>query len=195
VRLIRSLEYRRMRWRNGAGETAEIARSPADASLDDFDWRISTAEIGVSGPFSVFPAIDRTLLVLSGAGLDLAVGDSPILRLHKDSDPYGFHGDTPTMASLVDGPIRDFNVMTRRNRVAQRVRRITTKVPLRLDRPDDVHGIHVSAGNTEFSCSGEIGTLNTGDTLLCDRSTADAVEIRPFSIAEIIVIDLQQLAR
>ena len=79
--------------------------------------------------------------------------------------------------------------------LAVRVQRITTKVPLRLDRPGGVHGIHVSAGSTEFSCSGEIATLNTGDTLLCDRSTADAVEIRPFSIAEIIVIDLQQLAR
>lgn len=184
-----------MRWRNGAGETAEIAQSPADASLDDFDWRISTAEVGASGPFSVFPAIDRTLLVLSGAGLDLAIGGSPILRLHKDSNPYRFPGDTPTTASLVDGPVRDFNVMTRRGHVAQRVERFAIKRALPLARPDDIRAIHVSVGGAELSCAGEIRTLETGDTLLYDRSTADTVAIRPLSTAQIIVVDLQQLAR
>ena len=33
------------RWKNGAGTSREVARGPADASFDDFDWRISLAEI------------------------------------------------------------------------------------------------------------------------------------------------------
>jgi uncharacterized protein len=184
-----------MRWRNGAGETAQIAQSPADASLDDFDWRISMADIGASGPFSVFPAIDRTLLVLSGEGIDLTIGGSPLLRLRKDGEPCRFPGDTATMASLVGGPVRDFNVMTRRGRFAQRVERIAIQGPLRLDRPDDTRAIHVSDGGIEFPCAGEIRILDTGDTLLYDRSTADALEIGPLPTARIIVIDLRQIAR
>jgi uncharacterized protein len=184
-----------MRWRNGAGETAQIAQSPDDASLDDFDWRISMAEIGASGPFSVFPAIDRTLLILSGEGIDLAIGGSPVLRLRKESDPCGFPGDAATTASLVGGPVRDFNVMTRRGRFAQRVERIVVQRPLRLDRPDNIRAIHVSDGGIEFPCAGEIRILDTGDTLLYDRSTADALEIGPLPTARIIVIDLRQIAR
>ena len=48
-------------WKNGGGETAEIAVSPAGAGFDDFDWRISTAIVAQSGPFSGFPGVDRVL--------------------------------------------------------------------------------------------------------------------------------------
>jgi hypothetical protein len=66
---------------------------------------------------------------------------------------------------------------------------------LRLDRPDDTRAIHVSDGGIEFPCAGEIRILDTGDTLLYDRSTADALEIGPLPTARIIVIDLRQIAR
>lgn len=42
-------------WKNGGGETAEILAFPAGAGFDDFSWRISTAIVAASGPFSAFP--------------------------------------------------------------------------------------------------------------------------------------------
>jgi environmental stress-induced protein Ves len=64
------LDYARMPWKNGGGQTTEIAVS-AGASLADFDWRVSIAEINADGPFSAFAGVDRTLVLLSGAGVRL----------------------------------------------------------------------------------------------------------------------------
>ena len=41
-------------WKNGGGVTREVAAHPAGASLEDFDWRVSTAEVRAAGPFSGF---------------------------------------------------------------------------------------------------------------------------------------------
>ena len=68
MQVLRAENYRRMPWKNGGGETTEIAVFPAGAGLDDFDWRVSMARVESSGPFSVFPGIDRTLAILEGEG-------------------------------------------------------------------------------------------------------------------------------
>ena len=78
MRRLPQTAWRRMPWKNGAGETREIAVFPESASIDTFEWRVSTATVAQSGPFSLFPGVDRTLCVLSGAGFDLAVeGHAP----------------------------------------------------------------------------------------------------------------------
>ena len=69
MRLLPAAGHRRMPWKNGGGETVEIAISPADAGLDGFDWRLSMATVATDGPFSVFPGIDRSLAVIRGAGI------------------------------------------------------------------------------------------------------------------------------
>lgn len=105
------------------GSTTEIAIHPADAKLDEFDWRVSMAQVASDGPFSSFAAIDRTLLLLEGNGLDLSVSDRPIARIDRDTI-HSFPGDQPTSATLVDGPIVDLNVMSRRHVVTHDVQRI-----------------------------------------------------------------------
>ena len=43
-----------MPWKNGGGETTEIAVSPPGAGLDDFDWRVAwrgSKPTGRSPPF------------------------------------------------------------------------------------------------------------------------------------------------
>ncbi|TIN81446.1 MAG: HutD family protein, partial [Mesorhizobium sp.] len=71
MRILRAAEYRSMPWKNGGGVTTEIAVSPSGAGLDDFDWRVSMARVELSGPFSQFAGIDRTLAVLEGEGIVL----------------------------------------------------------------------------------------------------------------------------
>ena len=55
--LLPAEEYRRERWKNGLGWTREVLRWPPGA--DDWDWRISIAEVDKGGPFSSFPGVER----------------------------------------------------------------------------------------------------------------------------------------
>ena len=130
ARLLRSAYYRRMPWKNGGGETVEIAVFPEDAALADFGWRVSMATVASDGPFSVFPGIDRTLAVLSGDGMDLSIEGIGERLLTPDSAALAFPADAPTTARLTGGPITDLNVMTRRGRFAHRMSRHDSEGPL-----------------------------------------------------------------
>lgn len=119
-------DYVTMPWKNGGGTTTELAIFPPGASLEHFVWRLSCAEVRVAGPFSAFPRIDRSLAVLSGAGLILHADESqqsnsstPLaqsVRLDQRSLPYRFMGELPIFAELLepDSSVIDLNLMTRR---------------------------------------------------------------------------------
>jgi uncharacterized protein len=124
VRVLRAHAYRRMPWKNGGGETAEIAVFPEGAGASDFLWRASMATITTDGPFSAFPHVDRTLSILEGDGVLLSVGDRAPIRIGPCSRPCAFPGDVPTSVRLVGGPVLDLNIMTRRTRFAHSMRRI-----------------------------------------------------------------------
>lgn len=124
MRVLRSDEYRRMPWRNGSGETAEIVIGPAGATIEGFDWRVSMAHIEVDGPFSSFPGKDRTLMILRGDGLKLSIADGEPAELTRDSDPFAFPGDVAARAALLGGAVTDLNVMTNRARYRHKARRI-----------------------------------------------------------------------
>lgn len=100
-------------WKNGGGETAEIAVSPPGAGFETFDWRISTALVASDGPFSVFPDIDRVLTVIEGGPLRLSLAGVEH-EVGASSPPLAFPGDVPCSATLAGGPVLDFNVMVRR---------------------------------------------------------------------------------
>ena len=114
--LLKPADYVRMPWKNGGGHTTEIAVHPVDGTIDTFDWRISIAEVAADGPFSRFPGVDRILVLLSGAGMRLA-GNAHAAELRAPFEPYSFSGDDAISCSLVDGPVRDFNLMSRRGRM------------------------------------------------------------------------------
>ncbi|MDE2394197.1 MAG: HutD family protein [Burkholderiales bacterium] len=122
-RLIRAAEARRMPWKNGGGETVEVAVHPPGAGIGDFDWRVSLAGVAADGPFSTFPGVDRTLAVVRGAGLRLEVGTAAAVTLGPESAPLTFAADAPTRAQLTNGAVRDLNVMTRRALLRHRVER------------------------------------------------------------------------
>lgn len=101
---------RAMPWKNGG----ELAISPADAGLEDFAWRISTAQVAVDGAFSSFPGIDRSLAVLAGNGVCLQRADGQRETLLSGGAIAVFGGEEAISAQLLDGPITDLNLMTRR---------------------------------------------------------------------------------
>jgi environmental stress-induced protein Ves len=114
TRLLRNIDHRRMPWKNGGGETIEIAVHPQHSDLASFGWRVSMATVASDGPFSVFPGIDRTLAILSGDGMSLDIDGRGHHLLTPESKPLAFPADAPTSARLTGGTITDLNVMTRR---------------------------------------------------------------------------------
>ncbi|WP_432258101.1 HutD/Ves family protein [Cupriavidus sp. TMH.W2] len=110
------------RWKNGGGNTREIAVWPPAAGMDDFIWRLSVADIERDGPFSAFPGIDRQIVLLEGAGVTLRADDASFShRLERIGEPFAFSGDTGLQSTLLGGATRDFNVMTRRGHCRARV--------------------------------------------------------------------------
>ncbi|MGE0717283.1 MAG: HutD family protein [Alphaproteobacteria bacterium] len=123
TRILRAADRRRIPWKNGGGEAEDIASFPADSSWDRMDWRVGRAWIAASGPFSIFPGIDRTFLVASGDGVTLSPDRMPPARLDPSSPPFAFPGDVATGCDLTGGPTVAFNVMSTRGRWSHRVQR------------------------------------------------------------------------
>ena len=112
-------DYRVRPWKNGRGATTELLIHPPGATLETgFLWRLSMAGVEESGAFSPFPGVDRTLMLLEGAGLELDHGEHGLQWLEGPLCPVSFSGDWTTRCRLVAGPCRDFNVMTARGRAS-----------------------------------------------------------------------------
>lgn len=108
IKQLSSTDYRQMLWKNGAGYTVELARS-AGESLDTFDWRISMADVKSAGDFSRFNGMQRILTVLEGQGIELSIDDKHESLTTLQS--VQFSGESATRCELIDGPIRDFNLI------------------------------------------------------------------------------------
>lgn len=108
-------------WKNGGGSTRELVTWPPGSTTEDFDWRISVADIVAAAAFSRFPGVRRRTAALQGAVELLIDGRSVNLTA------FATAGRTPTIANGVsyDGgadvrcepplssPTRLLNVMTR----------------------------------------------------------------------------------
>jgi environmental stress-induced protein Ves len=113
AQLIPADRLQRMPWKNGGGSTTEVTVHPAGASLADFAWRLSLADVESDGPFSLFPGVDRILMLVEGAGVRLDIG-SDVIELREQYGVCAFRGDDAVNATLVDGAVRDCNLMVRR---------------------------------------------------------------------------------
>ncbi|WP_406087585.1 HutD family protein [Kitasatospora purpeofusca] len=129
VQLLRAAERPATAWRNGGGVTREVAGHPAGSGLDDFEWRVSLADVGSAGPFSAFPGVDRVITLVEGPGMALTV-DGTEHVVDAPFRPFAFSGDAATDCRLLGGPLVDFNVMTRRGRATAELTLATEPRPL-----------------------------------------------------------------
>lgn len=111
VQIISASGRKSMAWKNGGGITEEIAISPPGNSMEKFDWRISMAHVTADNSFSAFPGTTRHLVVLEGVVM-LNFSDRKV-RLDPESAPLLFSGNTPVIANVLSGPVRDLNIMFR----------------------------------------------------------------------------------
>ncbi|RAS17313.1 HutD family protein [Paraburkholderia bryophila] len=182
VTLIRGADLVAASWKNGGGVTREVAAVPEQAGLDSFVWRVSIADVAQAGPFSRFAGIDRTLVLLSGAGMMLdeiaepgneregeaaSSGVANVAKTHALTQPLDlarFAGETAIDARLVDGATRDFNLMVRRGAARGEVEvwRGTTQHALSAD----VVLLYCAEGAVSVSLGDAAAQpLATGDTL------------------------------
>lgn len=174
ARILRPDDYRRMPWKNGSGVTVEIGIHPPGATLDTFDWRVSMASVVEDGPFSRFPDIDRTLSVLTGKGLELFVAGDAAVTLTAESAPHSFPADAETRARLIDGPLIDFNVMTRRGRCRHMVLAIA-EGSRDIELPQGAFLlVYCCEGSTDVVIGGQTFALAADETLL---HRADGIDL------------------
>ncbi len=108
-------------WRNGGGVTRELLKWP---NADDWTLRLSVADIEKDGPFSAFPGVQRWIVALTGAGMEL--GDPFNFRIEPGVAPYRFQGEYAPMCTLIDGSTRDLNLMINERCATGWLRRIVS---------------------------------------------------------------------
>lgn len=126
-----------VRWKNGLGITREVAMGPPDATSDDFAWRVSLADVDTASPFSLFPGIDRTIVLLEGPGFTMTLDGERRHALTRTLEPFAFAGESRVEVELAGGATRDFNLMVRRGRAQGAVSVLKASSPVTLP-PDGV---------------------------------------------------------
>ena len=190
MQVLKAGDYRRMAWKNGGGQTAEIAVSPPGAGLGDFDWRISMATVARDGPFSSFPGIDRTLTILSGGGIILQGPAADEVTLSRHSAPFSFAADDAVSAVLVDGAIVDLNVMTRRGRMQHRVER--RQPPFMLEATSDLCLVFCTGGSAILGSGTSAAQLETFD---CAILQAEDLPLPIDGCQDLLLIELDKEKR
>jgi uncharacterized protein len=192
MRIIRAADCRPMPWKNGGGETVEIAISPEGAGLDDFDWRLSMARVEGDGPFSQFAGVDRTLAILEGEGLVLAVGRQEPVKVTDRSEPFSFPADEETSSSLIAGPITDLNMMTRRGKAAHSMRRLTVNGTFDVASTARELLLFCRSGNACIESAGNL-ILGPHDTLHM-RAVPAILHLRASRPADLFLIEIMAAA-
>lgn len=172
IRLLQPEDYRSMPWKNGLGMTTEIAVSPMDAALHGkpFDWRMSLANVEKDCEFSRFPGYDRSIMLIEGAGMELSFDSTPSQRIDQRYEPFRFNGGWQTRCRLLDGRVRDFNVMSRREIFTHTCEVFASPSPIHLEPHSESVLIYCLNGGFHLEGSQQKQIeMNRGQTLILDK--------------------------
>ena len=176
-RILRAEQLQPQPWRNGQGITREIAVMPPGAGMDDFLWRVSLADVVGAAPFSRFPGVDRTIVLLDGAGFRMTLDGAQEHDLTTLCVPFAFPGEAAVAVALAGGATRDFNLMLRRGRATGGVE--VWREPGARACPAELVLLHTVRGPVETPA----GTLAAGDSWLAGSAAGDAVMLGAGALA------------
>ncbi len=166
VRLLGANDYRRMKWKNGKGETQEIAVD----GTEPFRWRVTKAALPESAPFSLYAGYDRKIMF---------IGEGPV-RLHggnfdrelQPEEVFSFSGDVALEADL-ESENEDFNVFTLRGaaRSTLHVAEYRGIEEVQLPFQGTEHFVHAIAGEIAYyePNTDTRGVISSGSTLWITR--------------------------
>jgi environmental stress-induced protein Ves len=175
-------------WRNGLGRTREVARAgvAGEAAGERFDWRVSLALVDRSCPFSAFPGVDRTILLVEGEGFALDFGGAaPPRRVDRPLEPVAFAGEWATTCTLLGGPTEDLNVMVDRARARGRVAVLRGPHARMID-GDEAVAVAL-LGEVRLTLDAEGVTLGPGDALRVSDARAVALAVDPAAGAALVL--------
>ena len=99
--------WRAQPWKNGRGITHEIWRVP-EGDGDDYDLRVSLADVTQSGLFSEFPGYRRWTFLVGPAPISLDA-----VHLNAPGDHIEVPGQQPIDAELLAGATTLLNILAR----------------------------------------------------------------------------------
>ncbi|PKM20499.1 MAG: hypothetical protein CVV11_03050 [Gammaproteobacteria bacterium HGW-Gammaproteobacteria-15] len=186
IYVITPEQWQTQRWQNGGGITHQLCRQDDGQGLL---WRLSIAEVASDGPFSRFDNIDRIILLLTGEGFCLhGVGDN-LQLLDTPLTPFAFAGETTIHCSLVNGAVRDFNLMTRRGAVQAQLQVLTIGSAVQTLPLSPQTLIYIASGSVNAVLGARHITLEAQHTLSLSNETGN-VQLSSRDAAEIIYIGL-----
>ena len=161
MRHLSPADYKKMPWKNGGGITYEIA---SEADAQGLLWRLSLADVTGDGPYSLFGGLQRILTVVTGAGTRLIDRQDGATTLAAPLVPTAFSGDQTMHAELVDGAIRNLNLIFDPRRLSAHVQLV--EGPTRIALPGIDSTRHMIYGHSaEFQAPQVAGlALKPGET-------------------------------
>jgi environmental stress-induced protein Ves len=110
-------DYQIMPWKNGLGSTTQILISPENTSVQEnnFDWRISSAQLSLYGSFSLFPGYDRFLLLVQGN--EMMLNTNGFETSVKSGQVFRFTGEDTISYKTSDENTKDLNLFIDRAKV------------------------------------------------------------------------------
>jgi len=173
LKIIKPDEFTLVPWKNGLGHTTELAISDG-GTLDSFDWRLSIASVVNDGDFSNFSGYQRNLVLIEGNGLILDHRNDDVDKLTKLLDIARFDGASKTHGALINGGIKDFNVMTNQNTFTPEVNGYVEKQTVTVE---------LLAGNLLFaySLTGEMTVEKVQDEEHCTVPVGHLIKLSTLS--------------
>lgn len=167
-------DFRRQPWKNGGGTTTELAVHPSSGRPL---WRVSIADVSASGPFSDFSGYERTIMLLEGDGMRLALDGAPDVVIDRAYAPFRFDGAAKCHCTLIGGAVRDMNLMVDRT-VARGAIEVVTGKDLRARTFTSAWTLlHTLAGRAHVAFEGMEYALATGELLRIDGTPTTPVSL------------------
>ena len=190
IQIITPQQWQTQRWRNGGGITHQLCRhDDAHGML----WRVSVAEVASDGSFSRFDNTDRIIMLLNGAGFSLhGVGANPQV-LDKPLGPFAFAGEMPIHCSLINGAVRDFNLMTRRHALTAALEVLTLNSDAQVLPMGGQTILFVVKGQVDAAYNGQNYCLDTEHSLLLSNESG-TLQLSAGSSAKVVFIRLDATA-
>lgn len=184
IERITPAQWQTQRWQNGGGITHQLCRQDDEQGLL---WRLSIAEVATAGPFSRFDNIDRIIMLLEGSGFCLhGVADSPKV-LDTPLTPFAFAGETPIHCTLINGAVRDFNLMTRRAAVTPQLQVLSIGSEAQTLALSAQTLIYVASGNVAIALGHQTLTLAAQHTLSLSNESG-SVQLSSIAGTKVIFI-------
>lgn len=179
---LTAADYITVPWKNGLGTTQQLASSsvaPDHSKSVDFQWRISIADMVENAEFSIFPGIDRILTVIEGLGVTLTSSGSVKPLSCMPFKPTPFSGEEVYFGKLLDGPVKNFNVMCSRELAEANVCILETPCTLSLAGDINFFYVPVGCGLTIFNDGQTTIKAAGGDSIIAHSTRGCDVEILP----------------